>query len=51
MKRPPHETALGPHHPDTTTALNTLTATYHDLGRAEEALPLEHQAQDHRGNP
>ena len=35
---------LGPDHPATATRLGNLAVTYRDLGRAEDALPLDEQA-------
>jgi tetratricopeptide (TPR) repeat protein len=38
------EAALGPDHPDTARHLGNLAATYSDLGRPADALPLEQRA-------
>ena len=38
------EAALGPDHPDTALRLGNLAATYSDLGRPADALPLERRA-------
>ena len=46
------EAALGPDHPDTAAPLDNLAATYRDLGRAAEALPLQQRAlAHHRDRP
>ena len=40
------ESALGLDHRDIAIRLNNLAATYHDLGRHADALPLQQRAQD-----
>jgi tetratricopeptide (TPR) repeat protein len=44
------EQALGPDHPDTLNARNSLAAAYRDAGRADEAIRLLEQTPDGREN-